>query len=166
MKVRARINNYRSSASKARLIAPVIKGLNAVEAQVQLEHLRKGCADDVKKLIGSAIANAENNHGLSKENLFVAEYIVEEGKTMKRWMPRAHGSAAQILKRTCNIIVGLEEKDQTDEKSKKESDDKKQAGKVSDKKLRKEQKVDVEKKEAGGADASNKKQKTNKEAEK
>jgi large subunit ribosomal protein L22 len=126
MKVRARINNYRSSARKARLIAPVIKGLDATEAQVQLQHLQKGCADDVRKLIASAVANAENNHGLDKENLIVSEYIVEEGRTMKRWRPRAHGRAAQILKRTCSIIVGVEEK--KDEKEE-PSVDKRQAKK-------------------------------------
>ena len=114
MKVRARINNYRSSARKARLIAPAIKGLSAMEAQVQLEQLRKGCADDVRKLIVSAVANAENNHGLDKEKLFVSEYIVEEGRTMKRWRPRAHGRAAQILKRTCDIEVVLEDKVEKD----------------------------------------------------
>lgn len=119
MKVRACINNYRSSASKVRLVAPLISGLSVKEARLQLEHLRKGCAEDIKNLLDSAVANAENNYGLSKENLIVQQLIAQEGKTMKRWRPRAHGRAAQILKRTCNVIVVVDDGEESVKKAKK-----------------------------------------------
>ncbi|MEA1926301.1 MAG: 50S ribosomal protein L22 [Patescibacteria group bacterium] len=108
-KVQARLNNFRRSAQKVRQSSPIIKGLNVVDAVHQLEHSRKGDAEALKKLLQSAIANAENNHDLDKSNLYVFNFIVEEGKTLKRWRPRAYGRAAQILKRTCNVVLTLEE---------------------------------------------------------
>ncbi len=110
MKVQARLNRYRRSAQKVREIFPVIKGLDATEALLQLEYSKRGDALDIKKLLASAIANATNNFKLNKADLFVENILAEEGKTMKRWRPRAYGRAAKILKRTCDIIITLEEK--------------------------------------------------------
>lgn len=108
MKVQARLNRYRRSAQKVREIFPVIKGLDASEALLQLEYSKRGDALDIKKLLQSAVANATNNFKLNKSDLFVENILAEEGKTMKRWRPRAYGRAAKILKRTCDIIITLE----------------------------------------------------------
>ncbi len=109
VKVQARLNNFRRSAQKTRQSGSIIKGLNTAAAVHQLEHSQKGGAEALKKLLRSAIANAENNHDLDKSNLYVSNFVVEEGKTLKRWRPRAYGRAAQILKRTCNVVLTLEE---------------------------------------------------------
>jgi large subunit ribosomal protein L22 len=123
MKVEARLKNYRSSARKVREVSPIIKGLSVEDAQWQLENLKKGCAEDLRKLLLSAVANATNNHGLEKENLFVLELIAQEGRTLKRWRPRAHGRAAPILKRSCHVILTVEssEKAEVETKQKEES---------------------------------------------
>ncbi len=117
MKVQARLNNYRRSAQKVRRTASVIKGLSVADALGQLEYLKDGSAEILKKLLLSAVANAENNHGLSKDNLVVLDLIAEEGRTLKRWRARAYGRAARILKRTCSVVLILE--DVTDAKGKK-----------------------------------------------
>ncbi|MEA2007178.1 MAG: 50S ribosomal protein L22 [Patescibacteria group bacterium] len=108
MKVKARLKNYRSSARKVREVSPIIKGLSVKEALWQLENLKKGCAEDLRKLLLSAIANATNNHAFEKENLFVSELVVQEGRVLKRWRPRAHGRATPILKRSCHVILTIE----------------------------------------------------------
>lgn len=110
MEVKAKLNNFRKSPRKVRLAADVIRGLDAEEAQNQLKFLIKGSAPDFEKLLGSAIANAENNFGLDKNNLFIKDIIVNEGASLKRWLPRAHGRASLILKKTSNIEIVLAEK--------------------------------------------------------
>ena len=122
MKVQARLNRYRRSAQKVREIFPVIKGLNAMDALLQLEYSKRGDALDIKKLLESAVANAINNFKLKKEDLFVENILAEEGKTMKRWRPRAYGRAARILKRTCDIIITLEDKNQDAEEGAEQED--------------------------------------------
>ena len=112
MKVQSKLNNYRSSARKVREVAPLLKGLDVVEAEWQLENLNKGCAQDLKKLLLSAISNAQNNNGLDKDNLIISELVAQEGRTLKRWMPRAYGRASSILKRSCHVILTLEEKEE------------------------------------------------------
>jgi len=111
MKVQVRLNNYRRSASKVREIVPVIKGLDVVEAQNQLSVLEKGSAEDLKKLLLSAVAAAKNDFNLSEDSLILENVIVQEGKTLKRWRARAYGRANQILKRTCHIVLTVAEKD-------------------------------------------------------
>lgn len=112
MKVQARLNNYRKPARKVREVVPIIKGLDVAEAEWQLENLKKGCAQDLKKLLLSAVSNAQNNHGLDKDNLFVSEMVAQEGRTLKRWRPRAYGRAAPILKRSCHVVLSIEEKEE------------------------------------------------------
>ena len=112
MKVTATLDNYRRSAKKVEELARVLGGLDANEAKFQLEHLRKGCAGDIKKLLMSAMANAENNFGMDKDNLYIYQVIVKEGPVMKRWRARAFGRAAGILKRTCSVQLTLEEKEE------------------------------------------------------
>ncbi|PIU77816.1 MAG: 50S ribosomal protein L22 [Candidatus Moranbacteria bacterium CG_4_10_14_3_um_filter_44_15] len=110
MQVSAKLNNFRKSTRKVRLVAKMLRGLEVKEAENQLKFLIKGSAPDFEKLLKSAIANAENNFGLDKDNLFVKDIIVNEGARLKRWLPRAYGRATLILKRTSNIEMVLAEK--------------------------------------------------------
>lgn len=110
MEVKAKLNNLRRSPRKIRLVAEMLRGLDAKEAENQLKFLVKGSAPDFGKLLKSAIANAENNFGLDKDNLFVKDIIVNEGTKLKRWLPRAYGRASLILKRASNIEMVLAEK--------------------------------------------------------
>jgi large subunit ribosomal protein L22 len=109
MQVSAKLNNYRKSPRKVRLVAGMLKGLSVKDAQNQLKFTIKGSAPSFEKLLKSAVANAENNFGLDKDNLFVKDVMVNEGSKLKRWLPRAHGRASLILKRTSYIEITLEE---------------------------------------------------------
>ncbi len=110
MKIQVRLNNYRRSARKVREISSILKGLSVTEALNQLAVIQKGSAYDVKNLLVSAIATAENDFKLNKKDLIVGEIMVQEGKTLKRWRARAYGRANQILKRTCHILLTVENK--------------------------------------------------------
>lgn len=117
-KVTAQLNNLRVSPRKVRLVTDQVKGLNANKALVILEYNLKKPADIVAKLVRSALSNAENNFNLSKDNLVISEIQVGEGKTLKRWMPRAYGRASKILKRTSKIRITLSEKNEGTDKKK------------------------------------------------
>jgi len=110
MEVKAYLNNLRISARKVRLAANLIRGLDVSEAKVQLKFLPKRAAEPILKLLNSAIANAENNFKLSKDNLYVFKIFVDSGPILKRWMPRAFGRTAMIKKRTSHITIILDEK--------------------------------------------------------
>ncbi len=110
MKVTAKLKSLRTSPRKVRLVANFITGMDTNTAIVQLAHTVKKTAPDLEKLLKSAIANAENNFGLDRTNLFVEKVIVGDGPSMKRWLPRAQGRATQLLKRTCNVEITLEER--------------------------------------------------------
>ena len=110
MKIQVRLNNYRRSARKVREISSVLKGLNVADALNQLAVMQKGSAYDVRNLLVSAIATAENDFNLKKKDLILREIMVQEGKTLKRWRARAYGRANQILKRTCHVLLTVEEK--------------------------------------------------------
>ncbi len=110
MKVTAQLNNLRISPRKVRLAIDLIKSKDVEDARVQLKHLVKQSSPEIEKLIKSAIANAENNFGLDRDNLYVYDAQVGEGYRMKRWLPRAFGRASQILKRTSNVALVLEER--------------------------------------------------------
>lgn len=109
MKVIASLNNLRTSPRKVRLVTNSIVGMNAGAAIVQLKHVVKKTSEPVEKLLKSALANAENNFGLDKDNLFVSSILVGEGAKLKRWLPRAQGRATLLLKRTSHIKLELEE---------------------------------------------------------
>jgi large subunit ribosomal protein L22 len=108
MEVRAKVKFIRISPRKVRLIADVVRGLGVEKALNQLKFTNKKSAHPVYKLIESGLANAENNYDLDKNNLFIKEIRVDEGKTLKRFMPRAYGRATPIRKRTShiNLIIG------------------------------------------------------------
>lgn len=110
MKVTAKLDNLRISPRKVRLVTDSIKGLDVNEALIGLGNLVKRSSLPVEKLVKSAIANAENNFGLDKDNLYIYEIQVGEGPTLKRWLPRAYGRATSILKRSSKINLVLEER--------------------------------------------------------
>ena len=105
MEVAAKLTNARLSAQKARLVADQIRGKSVEEALTILSFSPKKGADIIKKVLNSAIANAEHNEGADIDELKVSTIFVDEGLTMKRISPRAKGRADRILKRTCHITV-------------------------------------------------------------
>ena len=105
MEVAARLKGARISAQKARLVADQVRGKPVEEALSLLEFSNKKAAHIVKKVLDSAIANAENNEGADVDELKVSSIFVDEGMTMKRLRPRAKGRADRILKRSCHITV-------------------------------------------------------------
>jgi large subunit ribosomal protein L22 len=95
----------RGSAQKARLVVDQIRGLQVEKALEILNYSNKSAAELVKKVLDSAIANAEHNEGADIDELFVKTIMVDDGPTMKRIKPRAKGRADRILKRTSHITV-------------------------------------------------------------
>ncbi len=109
MQIKASANRIRVAPRKARLIANLVRGLKTDEAINQLNYNIKKSSPPILKLIKSALANASNNYGLDKKNFFIKEIRVDEGPTIKRWMPRAHGRATPIRKKMSNIRIVLQE---------------------------------------------------------
>ncbi|MDG2271848.1 MAG: 50S ribosomal protein L22 [Halioglobus sp.] len=105
MEVAARLKGAQISAQKVRLVADQVRGLRVEEALSLLEFSSKKAAHIVKKLLDSAIANAENNEGADVDELEVSSIFVDEGMTMKRLRPRAKGRADRILKRSCHVTI-------------------------------------------------------------
>ena len=105
--VRASARYVRIAPRKARLIADQVRGMQIEKARALLQFSPRGAAADIRKLIDSAAANAENNHDLIAEEMRVAEITVDEGPTLKRYRPRALGRATPIHKRTSHIAVAL-----------------------------------------------------------
>jgi large subunit ribosomal protein L22 len=105
MEVQARLKGARLSAQKARLVADQIRGKAVEEALLVLTYSPKKGAAIIKKVLNSAIANAEHNEGADVDELKVSTIVVDEGMTMKRIMPRAKGRADRILKRSCHITI-------------------------------------------------------------
>ena len=105
MEVSAKLTGAQISAQKVRLVADQIRGKEVEEALDLLEFSNKKAADIVKKLLNSAIANAEHNEGADVDELKVSTIFVDEGRTLKRLRPRAKGRADRILKRSCHITV-------------------------------------------------------------
>jgi large subunit ribosomal protein L22 len=110
-KVRAKARYLRVAPRKARLVADQVRGMPVPEAQELLAFSPRGAAVDIRKLIDSAAANAENNHDLVADDMRITEIRVDEGPTLKRWRPRARGRATRIDKRTCHVSVALEPTD-------------------------------------------------------
>jgi len=108
MKVKAKLNNLRISPRKVRISADIIRGCNIEDAIFRLDNTVKKSNEPVKKILLSAVANAENNFNLDRKSLIITDIQVAEGITLKRWMPRAYGRAAEILKRSSHIYITLE----------------------------------------------------------
>jgi len=105
----AKAASIRVSPQKLNLVAALIRGMRAEEALVQLDFCRKRIARDVKSVLQSAIANAENNHDLDIDRLYVKEVNVGKSITMKRFRARARGRGARILKPFSNLEIIVRE---------------------------------------------------------
>jgi large subunit ribosomal protein L22 len=99
----------RISARKVKIVADLIRGKKADEALAIVKFTPKASSEILEKLLKSAIANAENNHGMNRGNLVVSEIYANQGPTMKRIRPAAKGSAVRIRKRTSHITIKLRE---------------------------------------------------------
>jgi ribosomal protein L22 len=109
--VRAQAKYVRSSARKARLVCDHIRGKTVEEARAILAHTSRAVARDWSKLLESAVANAENNHELVGEDLYIKAVHADEGPTIRRFRPRAMGRATRIRKRTSHLTILLTPKD-------------------------------------------------------
>ena len=105
MEVSAKLSSARLSPQKARLVADQIRGKGVEEALELLTYSPKKGAAIIKKVLNSAIANAEHNEGVDIDELKVSSIYVDEAMTLKRIRPRAKGRADRILKRSCHITV-------------------------------------------------------------
>jgi len=107
---RATARYIRMSPRKVKVVIDLIRNKSLGEAQAILANTPRAAAKPVLKVLNSAAANAENNLGMDRDNLYVAEVYANQGPTLKRYRPRAHGRAAMIRKRTSHITVILDEK--------------------------------------------------------
>jgi large subunit ribosomal protein L22 len=107
MEVRAITRHVRMSAQKMREVVRQIQGLNAVQAQAMLAVVPRKSARLVAKTLRSALANAENNHHLKPEALRIKEAVAGTATSLKRYVPKARGSAGPVVKRTCHIRIVL-----------------------------------------------------------
>ncbi len=97
----------RVSARKARLVADLIRGKAVPEAQAILAFSTRDVSEPIRKVLESAMANADHNAGLEVRDLHIVRATVDEGPTMRRFRPRAQGRSSRINKRTCHITIGL-----------------------------------------------------------
>ena len=109
MRVRAQARWVRTSARKARVVLEHIRGRSVPEARTILAFTSRAAARDVEKVLRSAVANAEANHGLDGDDLVVEAAYADEGPTLKRWKPRARGRVNRINKRMCHVTLVLAE---------------------------------------------------------
>ena len=107
METKAILRGARMSAQKARLVADQVRGMPVGRATNLLAFSDKKAAHVIKKLLLSAVANAENNDGADVDELRVAQIFVDEGPAMQRFAARAKGRGTRILKRTCHITVAV-----------------------------------------------------------
>jgi large subunit ribosomal protein L22 len=105
MEARAIAKNVKIAPRKARLVIDLVRGKDVIEADIILSNLNKEAARLIRKVLTSAVANAENNLGLDKENLFVSEAYINEGITLKRMKFGSRGHVDPIKKRTSHITI-------------------------------------------------------------
>ena len=111
MEARAYLRRARIAPRKVQIVLDLIRNKPVDLAMATIKATPKAACEYLEKLLKSAIANAENNHNMDKDNLYVAECFVCPGPTMKRIMPRAQGRAFQILKRSSHVTIVLKEKE-------------------------------------------------------
>ena len=99
----------RIAPRKVRIVVDLIRGKSVKEAEAILRYTPKSASEPVLKLLESAVANAENNMELNREDLYVAEIYANQGPTLKRFRPRAQGRASAIMKRTSHITIVLDQ---------------------------------------------------------
>jgi large subunit ribosomal protein L22 len=110
MEVRAKLRFVRMGPTKGRLVADLIRGKGSEEALNILRFTKKSAARVIGKLLKSAVANAEQKKTIDVDRLYVKKITVDQGPTMKRFMPRALGRATTIRKRSSHILIVLDEK--------------------------------------------------------
>ena len=110
LEAKATLKYARISARKVKIVADLIRGKDVDEALAILKFTPRGAADIIAKVVKSAKANAENNHEMDADKLYIASIVANQGPTIKRFMPRAQGRATMIRKRTSHIEVVLKER--------------------------------------------------------
>ena len=110
MEAKAIARTVRVTPRKARLVVDLVRGKQIGEALAILANTNKSSSPIVAKVIKSAVANATNNFNMNEENLYIKTAYVDDGIRMKRYMPRAKGSASGLVKRTCHITVVVAER--------------------------------------------------------
>ena len=110
MEAKAHVKYVRISPRKVKILCDLIRGKDVKTAAAYLMQTPKAASEPVLKLLRSAMANAENNHGMDAVKLYVSTAVANPGPTLKRGMPRARGGFNRILKRTTHITIGVSEK--------------------------------------------------------
>lgn len=110
MSKRATLKHLRIAPRKVRSVALAIRGIPVGKAMDYLRFSKRSAAKPLAKLLKSAVMNASQEKGVDIDNLYVKELLVDGGPVMKRWMPRARGSATRLLKRTSHVSITLGEK--------------------------------------------------------
>ena len=110
MEAKAHLRYARISPRKVQIVCDLIRGKSVAQANAILMGTPKAASEPMLKALKSAVANAENNHSMNIENLYVSTALANPGPTLKRGMPRAQGRYNRILKRTTHITIGVSEK--------------------------------------------------------
>ena len=110
IEAKASVRSVGVTPRKVRLVIDLVRGKSVAEAEAILKNTNKAASPIVLKLVNSAASNAVNNHGMSKDKLYVKEIYADEGIKMKRFMPRAKGRASGLVKRTSHINVVVAER--------------------------------------------------------
>ena len=134
--VKAKLSFLRQSPRKVRLVADLVRGKKTKQSVDILSVLTKKAATPIRKLIESAVANAKNNFNLEEDGLIIGKITVDDGPTLKRWMPRARGRATTIRKRTSHVVVTLISKQKVVKKEDNKKETKKDE-KIEEKKIEK-----------------------------
>ena len=110
MEAKATLRYLRMSPRKVKIQCDMIRGKDVDAALAYIKYTPKAASEPMYKLLKSAIANAENNHGMDRENLYVSTAVAKPGPTLKRAIPIEEGRFNRILKRTTHITIGVSEK--------------------------------------------------------
>ena len=110
MEAKAHLKHLRVSPRKVKILCDLIRGKDVKTASAYLMQTPKAASEPMLKLLRSAMANAENNHSMDVEKLYVSTAVANPGPVLKRGMPRAQGRYNRILKRTTHITLGVSEK--------------------------------------------------------
>ena len=111
MEAKASLRHARIAPRKVQIVLDLIRNKPADQAMAILRHTPKAACEPLEKLLKSAVANAENNFDMDRENLYVSECYVVPGPTTKRIRPRAQGRAFQVLKRTSHVFITVAERE-------------------------------------------------------
>ena len=111
MEAKASLRHARIAPRKVQIVLDLIRNKPADQALAILQHTPKAASEPLSKLLKTAVANAENNFGLSRDNLYVSECFVTPGPTMKRIRPRAQGRAFRVLKRSSHVFITVAERE-------------------------------------------------------